>query len=345
MHARIRATALGGAMIGIVLLAAARVGSSSATRSAAPSPDALTACASCHPDEWSEWQASRHAQAWRDPIFQAEFAHGRQAWCVGCHAPSAPDPTAPDDADPQVAQGVGCDACHQRDGRMVSARRALGSPHDTRVDPSFGTPDFCARCHEFKFPILGERGRLVRYTDEVMQATVSEWRRTERTTTCLDCHADGATGHRFRGSHDAERVAAALASTVCRGRGTLEVELENVGAGHNVPSGGVHRRMVLRAWRSTAPERLAEHTLGRTFRPLVGGGKQTIDDTTIPPGAVHRARFVLGDLGPATSDSAVNLELRYIYALDERLELGTPASQVIWHRRVVPAELARCTAP
>src|SRR5690606_18628603 len=181
---------------------------------------------------------------------------------VGCHAPSAPDATAPVDADPRVAQGVGCAACHERQGRMVSARRAPGSPHDTLADPSFGSPAFCASCHEFNFPVLGEHGRLVRYTDEPMQATVAEWRASGATETCIDCHADGAAGHQFRGSHDPHRVAAALVIETCRDGDAIEVALANEGAAHNVPSGGVHRRMVLRAWRSTAPERMAEYTLG-----------------------------------------------------------------------------------
>lgn len=123
-------------------------------------------------------------------------------------------------------------------------------------------------------------------------------------------------------------------------RSTLVVTAD--GAAHNVPSGGVHRRMVLRAWRSTAPERLVEHTLGRRFRPLVGGGKATTADTTIAPGAVRRARVALAALGPGRRDPAVNIELRYIYALDERAELATDVSKVIWQHRIHPDQLDRC---
>lgn len=334
-----------GAIVGIALIGDPRAGSRSDMR-VQPSYEVASAsddCASCHPAEVRDWQTSRHAQAWRDPIFQAEFAHGRPAWCVSCHAPLAPDPTAADDGDPRVAQGVGCAACHERDGRMVSSRRASGSLHATVVDPAFGSPDFCARCHEFNFPILGERGRLVRYTDEPMQSTVSEWRATGNESTCLDCHRDGAAGHAFRGSHDPDRVADSLSITVCRADdAAIEVALANDGAAHDVPSGGVHRRMVLRAWRSTAPEQLAEHTFGRKFRPLAGGGKTTTADTTIAPGTVRRVRFALSALGPADSDPAVNLELRYIYALDERAQLPTDVSKVIWYRRMAPEQLDAC---
>ena len=298
-------------------------------------------CAACHPAEWQEWAGSRHAAAWTDPVFQAEFAHGRPAWCVGCHAPLAADPTAPDRA--SADQGVGCAGCHRKQGRLVSARRSERSPHDTAVDPGFGAPDFCARCHEFNFPVLGERGRLLRYTDEPMQATVSQWRasRISREVGCIDCHGVSPAGHAFRGSHDPDLVASAVAVDLCRAGGAIEVALANHGAGHNVPSGGVHRRIVLRAWASRAPERLAERTFGRRFRPLPGGGKQTLSDTTLAPGEVRRHRFALAALG---ADPLVNLELRYIYALDERADLppGTDVSRVFWSRRIDPAALAPC---
>ena len=80
--------------------------------------------------------------------------------------------------------------------------------------------------------------------------------------------------------------------------------------------------------------------MGRRFRPLAAGGKQTLSDTTIPPGAVQRHRFALAALGP---DRPVNLELRYIYAQDEHAELPGDVSRVIWQRRVDPAHLPRCS--
>jgi hypothetical protein len=305
-----------------------------------PSSADEEACSTCHPAQWSEWEGSRHAAAWRDPIFQSEFARGRPAWCVGCHAPLALDRTAPSETDVRVTSGVACGACHDRDGQMVSSRRAPTSPHATVVDREFGSPAFCASCHQFNFPILGERGRLVHYTSEPMQATVDEWRASGVAADCVDCHADSPGRHAFRGSHDPERVASALSISVCRSGTALDVVLANIGAGHNVPSGGVHRRMVVRAWRSNAPERLVEYTLGRRFRPLSGGGKETIADTTIAAGATRTARFALTALG--AGDPVVNVELRYIYALDEHVQLPTDVSNQIWFGRVDPRELPAC---
>jgi hypothetical protein len=320
-------------------------------------------CAGCHPAEHAEWSVSRHAAAWTDPIFQAEFARGRPAWCVGCHAPLAPDPLDVDDEDARASQGVGCAGCHLRDGRMVSLRAAPGSPHDTVVDPAFGTTALCARCHEFSFPILGERGRLERYTGEPMQATVSQFLQSglAGAMECADCHAANGAGHAFPGSHDPAMVASALAISLCHARrpggrsgehdAELVIELANQGAGHNVPTGGVHRHMVLRAWRSTSPEQLWEAYLGRRFRPLPGGGKETVLDTTLAPDERRRFRVPHDRLGPAgespgkSHDEPINVELRYVYALDEHTPLdGAVISRVIWRRRTSIAHTPRCDA-
>ncbi|HWN71316.1 MAG TPA: hypothetical protein VNM90_26945, partial [Haliangium sp.] len=169
---------------------------------------------------------------------------------------------------------------------------------------------------------------------------------------CADCHATTAAGHAFPGSHDPAMVASALEISLCHAgsgsAGELVIELANRGAGHNVPSGGVHRRMVLRAWRSTSPERLWEAYLGRRFRPLPSGGKQTVLDTTLAPDERRRFRVPRDRLGPGDEppDEPINVELRYIYALDEHAPLdGAVISRVIWHQRTSVARTPRCHAP
>jgi hypothetical protein len=342
-------------------LAALALASCSRAERPAPAPELAVArpgasmepasCAGCHPAEHAEWSTSRHAAAWVDPIFQAEFARGRPAWCVGCHAPLAPDPLAVDDTDAKASQGVGCAACHLRDGRMVSLHAAPGSPHDTAIDPAFGTTALCARCHEFSFPILGARGQLERYTDEPMQATVSQFLQSglAGAMDCADCHAATGAGHAFPGSHDPAMVASALEISLCHAAlgGELVVELTNRGAGHNVPTGGVHRHMVLRAWRSTSPEQLWEAYLGRRFRALPGGGKETVLDTTLAPDERRRFRIPRDRLGPGDepTEEPINVELRYVYALDEHTPRdGAVISRVIWHQRTSIGRTPRCDA-
>ena len=111
----------------------------------------------------------------------------------------------------------------------------------------------------------------------------------------------------------------------------LEVVLKNVGAGHNLPTGDVHRHLVVRVWRPTAPERLQEAVLGRRFAPAPDGGKLTVADTTIPAGASTTLRFgseALGS-GAATSD-AISLELRLVYTIDEFPFAGRELAEPTW---------------
>ncbi|AHE98379.1 cytochrome C [Thioalkalivibrio paradoxus ARh 1] len=87
-------------------------------------------CGSCHPRQYEGWKSSMHANAFIDPVFQAEWAKGYQETdgevlnlCGGCHTPIGvmtgtvkydPDVgkyggfTAPGVA----AMGVSCDVCH-----------------------------------------------------------------------------------------------------------------------------------------------------------------------------------------------------------------------------------------
>jgi len=87
-------------------------------------------CGGCHPRQYEGWKSSMHANAFRDPVFQAEWAIGYKETdgevlnlCGGCHTPVGVmtgtvkfDPslgkhggfTAPGVA----AMGVSCDVCH-----------------------------------------------------------------------------------------------------------------------------------------------------------------------------------------------------------------------------------------
>jgi hypothetical protein len=294
------------------------------------------ACAGCHAEIVDRHRESRHSVAWTNPIFSAEYGESPKAWCVTCHAPEvAPaDRVEPPAA---AAAGVTCASCHRprRPGAAIRSRvRRPNSIHATEIDPGFGRGDDCGRCHQFNFPVLGEAGRLLSYTDEPMQNTVVESRGAD----CIACHAD----HRFDGSHQIDMVRAAIDLELCRDKGSVELRLANRGAAHNVPSGGVNRFMTARLWRSSAPERLVELRLGRRFGPG-GVAKRTVEDSTIAPGATARLRADLDRLG-GEPDEPVNAELRYIYikGVERTLADGRLSQAVIERRRVEPAGLSRC---
>lgn len=298
-------------------------------------------CATCHAAIAAEWAASRHALAWTNDIFQRELAPRPLAWCVNCHAPLASQ-----QAGLFRDAGVDCATCHVRAGRLVNARRQPGSPHQTVADPSFGSPAFCADCHQFTFPVLTDAGQVARMTGHPMQTTVASFRAgpyAGEAGGCMACHGSRAN-HAFAGGHDSAMLEAALEVTWCRRGDQLEVALRNAAAGHSVPTGDIHRHMNLRVWRSSAPEALFEAFLGRRFDPADDGGKRTTWDSTIAPQRTQRHAVPIARLA-GEPDEPINLELVYVFLLSEqpRGPLAEPGSTTVLRRRATLAELPGCT--
>jgi hypothetical protein len=311
-------------------------------------------CASCHAAIVDEWSKSRHALAWTNSIFQTEWSALPQTWCVNCHAPLTTQQA--DLAGPRAAQGVDCASCHVRAGKLVAKTRRAGSPHETIGDPTFGSPAFCADCHEFTFPVLSPEGAALRMTAHPMQNTVASFRAgpyARERDGCATCHGS-QHGHAYPGAHDRAMLEGALDVVWCRERAdatgddqALRVTLRNVAAGHTVPTGDLHRHMYLRLWRSSAPEGLFQAFYGRRFEPDEAGGKRTIWDSTIPPGQAKTLRLDLDRLGGEAGEP-VNLELVYVYIGNEfpraRFAPDEPASTSVVRRRAAAAELAPCAA-
>lgn len=304
-----------------------------------------SACAACHAREVSEWRKSRHSQSYTDDVFQLEFSTKRQAWCAGCHAPLAPDPARVDDQDPRALQGIGCMACHLRGGALVSSRRAPGSPHATQVDEAFGAPDFCATCHEFRFPVLTEgTGALLRYTEHPMQETVTQYRKTELlgVMDCLDCHMGPGRGHQMPGAHEGELVREALSASFCREEEGVRVVLHNHGAGHNLPSGGIDRHLVVKVWRVGSSSPPVEGFFGRRFADAGDGGRVVTSDTSIPRGEARSFVAPLSEVGGLPSEP-LNVELWYAYSpAEHRDKLGPRGSYLVSALHLRESALAAC---
>jgi hypothetical protein len=141
-------------------------------------------------------------------------------------------------------------------------------------------------------------------------------------------------------------LAKAVTVDACRARDRLHVDLDNAGAGHNVPTGDLHRHLVLRVWRSSAPERLHETILGRRFAAARGGAKRTVADTTLKPGERRTIPVPLSGLGPAQAGDRLRLELRLVYTIDEfpfrGRELPVPTWATMVARDLDLATLQRC---
>lgn len=89
----------------------------------------------------------------------------------------------------------------------------------------------------------------------------------------------------------------------------LRLAVASVGAGHALPTGDVHRHLVLRAWRSSSPATLWEAFIGRAFEPAEDGGRRVRLDTSLRPLESRTWELSLGDLGGDRAEP-VNVELR-----------------------------------
>ncbi len=265
-----------------------------------PGPAAATlldaaGCATCHATIAAEWRTSRHALAWTNGLFQREYRQHPEPWCVNCHAPLTTQQAelrAMPAAHPHADQGVDCATCHVRGGALISTRRRPGSPHATVVDPTFGSPAFCADCHQFTFPVLDDAGQVTAMTAHPMQTTVASFAAGPYAAKgdCMQCHGS-KTNHGWAGGHDPGMVGAALEVAWCRApAGTARLTITNAAAGHSVPTGDVGRHMVLRAWRSSTPGAMFDVFLGRRFEAAPDGGEITTGGSSTSSRATRSLR-------------------------------------------------------
>jgi hypothetical protein len=190
-------------------------------------------CASCHAEIAAEWANSVHARAWTDPIFQAEYRLGPDAFCRRCHAPlvrddgepparatgagpgfaprlgaSGPGPGADAEAGfaSLAARGIDCAVCHVREGRVLGGHGRGDGDHATRRDARLLSSAFCGSCHQFDFP-RPRAGQPVRYhPGQPLQNTLVEWTQSRYADrACQDCHmprvAAAGLGTRSHRSH------------------------------------------------------------------------------------------------------------------------------------------------
>ena len=146
-------------------------------------------CGQCHIEQFGEWQASAHAQAFLNPRFQAALAEGADDSCLGCHVP---DTIRTNGEPPQPRRynrqdGVSCVACHLSQGAMngPEPKSALFAPHSVSVQPEFfRNSALCGTCHT---------------------ETFSDWKESRQsqpeTPTCQECHMPQVTRTATKGSN------------------------------------------------------------------------------------------------------------------------------------------------
>ncbi|MEX2303920.1 MAG: multiheme c-type cytochrome, partial [Bryobacterales bacterium] len=235
-------------------------------------------CGRCHRDILEAWKESSHARAMQNPIFQdaleraEEISAQSRQMCLGCHAPTV---KYSGDMTLQMKaswEGVTCDFCHSLKSVEVDGHSAVMSAkfdgtktgplkdassvaHGTAFSAVHTTSLVCAGCHEYRnaqgFGVL---------------TTYSEWEQSSYGsdgTNCQNCHMAETSAevvdpkikrlstttvnlHAMPGSRSLDMLNKAVRVRLRTHREgdelVAEVEIENNGAGHSIPTGSPLRR-------------------------------------------------------------------------------------------------------
>lgn len=219
-------------------------------------------CGSCHPTEYAEWKVSVHAHAAEDPMMLycagvEESAAGVQfgRLCAGCHDPV--NARIGDDTF-HTPRGVSCLGCHDVELPLQAGGNGdlQATPHDWSTDhqawalaslEKLRQPSFCGGCHQ----------QFVSGTGLVGISTYTEYENGpyDGRTLCVDCHMQkigGLADHRAAGGNvymgnlfgdplvvqeQTEHLSSVLSIDAQQVAGGVLVNLHNVGAGHDFPTG------------------------------------------------------------------------------------------------------------
>ena len=135
-------------------------------------------CAQCHQNIHTEWQGTRHAQAFSAPIFQRDWTElGSQVSCLECHTTGFDAQTGK-----YAEAGVTCEACHG----------AFQPNHPDAPMPITPNADLCGICHktttdEWRASVHGQEGiQCQSCHDPHSQNPKAD----SVTTLCTTCHQD-----------------------------------------------------------------------------------------------------------------------------------------------------------
>lgn len=332
-------------------------------------------CARCHAQQYEGWARSAHARA--SAAFQAIAASPAAlgTWgsdgCRRCHAPLGGS---------GAVAGISCEGCHLLDrvdgvgngafhvatDGVLRSTRGSSSPHPTAASPLFSDSLFCAACHEQYHPTSGV----------VLQGTYTEWLNSDASRegkTCQTCHmAKGVPSHAFGvGGADAAAKGRALAQAIAldvkwpeSARAgapfIVDVRLENVAAGHALPTGKVEAsEMWLEMAATVAGRTVFTETLpyGVMYAdseglheppvPSVDAASVFRDHRLFPYRAITE-RFVF--VVPSDARGTVDVEVRLMYRptpawLSERLALPISSAVAVHRASVSLAVLGPAAAP
>lgn len=310
-------------------------------------------CGRCHAKQFREWQPSVHRGA-TSPGLAAQMygmKPAQAASCLRCHAPLAEQQT---DAGLH-ADGVSCGGCHvrgwQRHGPPNVAPSLLPLPsYPLATLAIYERADFCLPCHQLP-PRTATEGKP-------LLNTYKEWLESpymRRGVQCQHCHMPNRE-HTFRGIHDREMFANAIA---VRGSAsakddvvTVRAELENVGAGHKLPTTPTPAAWLVVELLDARGAPIAgashRHRIGRDI--YFDGTWHEREDTRIRPG--NSARIVRAWRGGRVRDATqlrITVEVHpddyYERLYETRLRQRMPAARrVLYEQALARGRANRYTA-
>lgn len=306
-------------------------------------------CNACHGTVHDEWSGSGHAQAWQSELYQEALAAAEEpVYCLRCHVPllnqrrevvrgyneellSRPTTDPNPRFEPTLeAEGVGCAACHVRDGHVWGHRTLPPgqAPHVSIRHPEYSGADFCASCHQLTWPGTEEKPLYNTHGEWLASA----W--SEAGVLCQDCHMPltlGVVGgtrtaahpsHQIVGKSDDKMLSRAV--TVLVGptppvlqRGTelnVQVRVLNTGAGHYFPTGNPHAWIELRV-RCEGVEGLEPAQVSWPMRRVVNlePDHEEGEDTRLPPGGELLADYSFTPGKKLTTPSTLELVVELVY--------------------------------
>jgi len=294
------------ALVGLLLLAP--LAWAQEIDNSAPFTSAVV-CGQCHKDIHAAWKENRHSRAATSPAFLRSLEEseetgsaGTRRLCLMCHAPTT---TLTGDFAMQRTiskESVTCDFCHSmlkalpgedppfelEVGLEINIKRgpykdASDADHGVAYSSIHVSALLCATCHEYET----ESGVAILSTySEYLEGPYPQ-----RNVPCQGCHmpiimaevvdpkvqADPKTFinlHRMPGGHAVDQLQKALAlkwgeTGWSSGELRVQVTIQNVGAGHRVPTGMPTRRLLL--------EVEARTIAGKTYTQEMVFQKQVVD--------------------------------------------------------------------
>lgn len=179
-------------------------------------------CGQCHQRQYNGWKSSMHANAFKDPVFQALWALGEKATkgktknhCAGCHSPIGTVTDVikfkPDqglhgefEAPGVAAKGVSCDVCHTMSNTNISKTKVLEHGNSSfEMDPGpikrATLKNATSPFHATKYSELHNSSKFCANCHNIfhpdnnfpIERTYDEWKYSiyaQNDIQCMDCH-------------------------------------------------------------------------------------------------------------------------------------------------------------